>query len=339
MQQGDYKLIDDNKRIHWLLSSFLGLFFMSIGNFLLSKGFSHPSDLKLIVSLGHLFFLLTLGAFHMLILYLHQSSFPSLYPHSIYSQEKGLIPGFAFGILTGILIFFAQLSMILGWHFDPEGSSLTFFMNSAIPPFTSLLAFVVFREKLKIMQILGMIVAMIGLIVLGVDKVEGDSWESYCCGICSLALFSVRNLCSRAAQNRGIGIYPSTMLTSAGEVACGGVLLIIMVISQLFTGFFDVDWTLFAGDWTFLSCSIGAVLLAYGQYFITRAIMTGVIGVVAAIINNQGIMFLLMDLLFCRKLPGTISLIAISVMILGVITLLIGDSLLAKIKNKKDYDR
>ena len=301
---------------------------MSIGNFLLSEALLYPYELKLLASLGNLFFLLSLGAFHMLILRLHQSSFPSLYPHSIYSQEKGLIPGFAFGILTGILIFFAQLSMILGWYYDPPGKSLTFFMNSAIPPFTSILSFVLFREKLKVMQILGMIVATIGLILLGLDKVEGGTWISYCCGICSLALFSVRNLCSRAAQKRGVGIYPSTMLTSAGEVACGGVLLIIMVIFQLFTGFFAVDWT-------FLSCSIGAVLLTYGQYFITRAIMTGVIGVVAAIINNQGIVFFLMDLIFYGNIPNAMSLIAIIVMLLGVITLLIGDSILAKIKMKR----
>lgn len=63
--------------------------------------------------------------------------------------------------------------------------------------------------------------------------------------------------------------------------------------------------------------------------------MTGVIGVVAAIINNQGIVFFLMDLIFYGNIPNAMSLIAIIVMLLGVITLLIGDSILAKIKMKR----
>ena len=325
-------MVEKESKIHWLISSFLALVLSGVGNFLISEGLRYPYDLKLLVSIGHLSFLISMSLFNMFYLRYREGFFPEISLNAIYSKHTGFIPGFFFGVNCGILLFLGQFSLILGWYYDPEGKSLNFFMLAVIPLATAFAAFLVFNEKLKSSQLLGMLISIAGISILGLDKISGGSWVSYVVGLNSIILFTLRNLNSRAMQTSGVSILAGAMLTSAVEVACGTVLLIFLVSLQEFE-------VLFSWDWLFQKCCIGVIFVAYGQYFTTRAIMSGITAISVTIINAQGIIFIFLDLIFYGNFPELISLIAISVILLGIVVLVIGETVVGPDESRKGYEQ
>ena len=325
---GVYFALSQKPHIHWLLSTFLALPLLGGGNFMISEGLHYPYDSVLLASLGYLSFLLSMSLCHMLELAVSQRSCPSAYPASILSKESGLVPGFFYGLAGGVCIFLAHFSLILGWYLDPEGRSITYFMLAGVPPVTSILCFLLFREKLTTMQILGMAVAVAGIVVLGVAGFDG-TWVSYFCGIGCLFAYSGKNVTGIFMKNKGMDVYPAGMINAAGEVVCGVVLLIFVAVFHEFSELLTMNWL-------FGKCLIGAILIGYGQYFINQAVMTGVVGVVITIINTEGVVFLALDYFFYDHIPNTQSLLACLVILIGVSVLLFGDLVLGAVCPRKD---
>ena len=324
----DYSRMDKSSHIHWLISCFLGLVLFSCGNFMLSEGLAYPYDSKLLVSMGNLVFLIIMLAFHMVDLRVQSGFWPSFYPGSILSKDQVLIPGFGYAVVGGFLMFLAQFSLILGWYWDPAGRGITYLILSGISPIVAFLSFLIFREKLTPLQILGMVIAILGIVLLGLQQLDG-TWVSFVCGILSLVFYAIRNLTARAMQVKGMDVYNGGMVIATAEMFTG-VLLMIWII--LYPGFSD----LFTLNWLFAKCSIGVVVLAFGQYFINQAIMTGNIGVVLTIIiNTNGIIFLLLDLIFYEHIPSLENLGCCFVIIFGVTILLLGDTIKTAIFSKK----
>ena len=323
-----YASLEKPSQIHWLLSCFLGLILFACGNFMLSEGLEYPFDSKLLVSIGNLVFIIIMLVFHMLDLRLQQGFWPSFYPTSLFTKDAVLAPGFFYGVLGGVLMFLAQFSLILGWYWDPTGRGITFVILSGITPIVAFLSFLIFNEKLTILQIIGMIIAIAGIALLSAGKLDG-TWVSLVCAFVSLGLFATRNLSARAMQTKGMGVYTGGMINAAAEALTGLILLAWMIVFQEFE-------ELFAMNWLFYKCSAGVVVLAFGMYFINQAIMTGNIGVVLTIINTNGMIFLLLDLIFYDRVPGWKSLVACFVIIFGVTILLLGDSIKKKIVDKKN---
>ena len=66
--------IDRKDHMHWIISSFLGLFLFGGGNFMTSYGVSNPYDLKLMGSIGFLILIITNGFAHMIELRIRRKS-------------------------------------------------------------------------------------------------------------------------------------------------------------------------------------------------------------------------------------------------------------------------
>ena len=294
---------------------------------MVSEGLQYPYDEMILASLGFLIFLITMGIYHMLELWVEHKTCPSLYPDSFLTRPVNFVPGFTYGIVAGIFMFFAQFSLSLGWHYDPDGRSVTYLMLAGVPPVTSALFFALFRDKLSAMQMIGMGIAVAGIVMLGVDRLDG-TWISYFCGICSLFCFAARNVISRLMKNKGIDVYSGGIINSIGQVATGVVYLVF------FLGAFDFS-ELFTMNLLFLECLIGVVLVAYGQYFIFGAVMTGNIPAVVTIINTNGVIFLILEYSFYGTSPSIRSLIACLIMIFGVVVLLFADSIIAELRSNK----
>ena len=267
---------------------------------MISYGVSNPYDLKLIGSIGFLILIITNGTAHMIELRIRRKSWPDLYPNSISSKSEGFTPGFAIGLIGGLLLFLGQFSLLLGWYYDQSGLSLTFLLLVGIAPMTTVLSFIVYQEKLTILQLIGMIISLSGVAYLGYGSLDGG-WISYISGC---------------------------MLNAAGEVMCGAILIVWIALYQGFG-------SLFAVNSDFFICFFGGIVTAYGSYYINQAVMTGNIGVVISIVNASGIVFFILDYIF-RDIPPTFQKISSCiVLILGIFVLVFGDNILIILKNEE----
>ena len=324
------KSMEVSSSLHWLMPCVIGLFMFSCGNFLVSEGVEYPFDLKLLQSLGNVVFFAIALIYHTIDLWIRNKHFPTFYPESIYSKEKGLISGFTYGLIGGALLFIAQFTLIWGWNADPSSRGVTFLILGGIPPCVSFLSFLIFGEKLSIVRIIGMIISIGGIALLGIQNVMDDSiWLAFTCGLSCLVILGTRDLFSRLVQVKGMSVYAAGMLNAVGESSCGLALLLWIIWYQGFTDLFTLDLL-------FLKCSIGAVILAFGNFFIIYSIMTGNIGIVLTIINTNVIFFLLLDLVFYDQTPGWMSVMACAIIMIGVTILICGDSIKDSIWKKKE---
>ena len=296
-----------------------------------SYGVSNPYDLKLMGSIGFLILIITNGFAHMIELRIRRKSWPNLYPNSIFSKREGFTPGFAIGLIGGLLLFLGQFSLLLGWYYDQSGLSLTYLLLVGIAPMTTVLSFIVYQDKLTIIQLIGMIISLSGVAYLGYGSLDG-SWISYICGVASLILFSFRNLSGRSMENKGIDVYTGCMLNATGEVMCGAILIVWIVLYQGFG-------TLFVVNSDFFICFFGGIVTAYGIYYINQAVMTGNIGVAITIVSTHGIVFFILDYIF-RDVPPTFQkIIACIILILGIIVLVFGDNIFNSFKKRRSSDK
>ncbi|OMJ68782.1 hypothetical protein SteCoe_33669 [Stentor coeruleus] len=324
--KSSYTRIDRQTHMHWMVSSLLGFFLFGGGNYMMSYGLKFPYDLKIIGSLGYLFFILTIIPFHLLTLKKIHGYNPNCHPNSIYSSEYGLVPGFAVGIIGGMFIFLAHLSLLIGWFYDSKGASITFLLLAGISPITSIFSFFIYKEKFTPFQITGMIISLAGIGYLGYGSLDG-TWISYFCGIFSLVFYSIRNLTARHLDVHGLDVYTAGMLNAIGEFAMGILFLVYVIFFSSFYGLLD-DINLL------IICLIGAVLVAYGQFFVNQSVMTGNIGVVITIANSCGVLFIALDFFIKGAIPDLLKLTASLIVIFGVAVMLLGDQIFFK-KNSR----
>jgi drug/metabolite transporter (DMT)-like permease len=305
--------------MHWMAASLLGFFLFGGGNYMMSYGLNFPYDLKIIGSTGYLIFILTIIPFHLFTLKKIHGYNPNCHPNSIYSSEHGLVPGFTVGIIGGMFIFLAHLSLLLGWFYDSKGASITFLLLAGISPVTSILSFFIYKEKFTPFQISGMIISLAGIGYLGYGSLEG-TWISYFCGMFSLVFYSIRNLTARHLDVHGLDVYTAGMLNALGEFFVGVLFLVYVAFINGFNGLF-VDKEMLA------TCLIGAILVAYGQFFVNQSVMTGNIGVVITIANSCGVLFIALDFIIKGAIPDLLRLAASLIVIFGVAVMLLGDQI------------
>jgi drug/metabolite transporter (DMT)-like permease len=323
-----YVRIDKSTHINYKITAFLALFVGTSANYLLSLQSSTPNLSNLAISFGYLVFLVTMGLFHLYNLRSINGSWPSLYPGSILSKSNSLAPGFTVGLIGGVFVFFAQFALIFGYYYDPAGAGIIVLLLTAITPVTSILAFFFYRERFTLMQIAGMVVCLSGVAYIGVGSLEG-SWVGYVCGLVCMLLFSIRNVTGRTMEEKGLDIYTSGMLNAFGEVLTSGVFLGYLVATDGLD--FSVDTN------QLLMLLGGGVLMAYSQYYINQACMTGNIGVVCTIINTMGILLIGVKFVHTGDLPEVAKLIACVVVFFGVVVMLFGDEWLKCCKKQSTY--
>lgn len=330
--RASYSRVDKSTHISWVFSALLGLFFFGGGNYMLKDFTGSVALKKLTGSLGYLIFLILMCLFHTISLALEKKSSSICYPGSIYHKEHGFTPGFSIGIIGGFILFAAQVFLLIAWDIDPSAAGIVLLMLVANAPITSILSYFIYKEKFTGMQVLGMFLALSGVVALGVIPLFGDAnqtgtegghWMSYLFAFLTIIAYSVKNMNSRSMEVNGLDIYTAGMLNSLGEVLFG---IFLFAYYLLFENAIVYDILL-------LYAILGASLVAFSQYFINQAIMTGNIGVVITLINLNGILFILLDLIFHQVFPDLPTFFLSLFVMFGVTVMLFGDQVLNKVKS------
>lgn len=324
-----YARIHKSSHVHWILSSLLGLVLFGVGNYVMSSIPGSVLGQKLFGSIGYFMFLILMLLAHMIILVQSHKKSVNCSPDSIYNKEFGLTKGFFIAVLGGVWLFAAQLCLLYAWSLDREGAGVVFMMLIGIAPITSILSYLLYNEKFTLMQILGMLVTLSAICSISVTSISG-TWQSFLFGFLTMVFYSLRNINARDSESKGLDIYTTGMLNSLGEVFCGFILLIYILIFE--DTFSEISQSYFYYAIT------GATLVALGQYFINQGCMTGNIGVVVTLINLNGPLFILLDLIFRNIFPELKTALLLIVVMLGVIIMLFGDQVVEKFRSgsKKD---
>jgi drug/metabolite transporter (DMT)-like permease len=326
--QSDYSRIDKSTHIHWSLSTGLSLIFYCSGAYLLKEDPSPVLTKRLLLSLGYLICMVILSLMHLLTLR-HQSGVcPSCWPESVFLSNKGLIPGFSLGVLGGVFLFLAEISYMWSWSLDRNDAGIIFLILMAAVPICSFFSHVVYKERFRMMQVLGILVALTGVILVGVVDVDSHTsagLDPYYLGLSSMLFFSFRNLTAKALENKQVDVYTSGMLNSFGEVLSGLFLSAYLFIS---------------GEFHLISIKTLSILLTFstlvaiGQFFFNQAMMTGNIGVVVTLFNLNGFGFLLLDYLLNSYLPELYTMLLCGVILGGILLMVLGDKLLDKYSSR-----
>lgn len=315
--------------MNWVFSSLLGLLFFAGGNYLLKDFQGTVPNKKVIGSLGYLIFVIAMLAYHVVSLALEKKSGSVCYPGSVYNRRHGLTPGFSIGVVGGFILFAAQLCMLIAWDADPSLAGIVLLILVCNAPVTSILAYFMYNEKFTVMQIVGMAITLGSIVVLGIipvvqtDNSSGGNWVTYTFAFLTVIAFSIKNINSRSMAVNGLDIYTGGMLNSAGEILMG---LFLSLYILLFSDPPEYNVLL-------IYAIIGSALVAFSQYYINQAVMTGNIGVVITLINLNGILFILLDLIFYQVFPDLVTFSICLVSMFGVIVMLFGDQLLGKSKS------
>ena len=301
------------------------------GNFLLKDSDLPVFTKKLFGCLGYLICMLVMLSVHFIFLKQQNGNCPNLSPESVFLSKKGMTPGFSIGILGGIFLFFAELSYLEAWKLDPSGSSIVFFLLIGVIPICSLMSYIFYSEKFKVMQIVGIAICVLGITLVGVLEIGlfsylGGNLVAYLFGISSMLFFSFRNISAKHVENKGLDVYTAGMLNCAGECLAGCFLLGYVLI---------YDKNIYIMRSAQLGLIVGAgTLVAFGQYFLNQAVMTGNIGVVISLFNLNGFGFILLDYVFYSYVPRVLTGILFGVILIGVLIMLLGDKAIENYRKK-----
>ena len=322
--QSDYARIDKSNHVHWSISS--------LASYLLKETLAPVLTKKLFGSAGYLVCMILMGLFHLVLLKSQSGICPNCSPDSVYIKRKGLVPGFTLGIAGGVCLFLAELSFLWAWNADPAGAGIIFFFLMGVVPICSFFSSILFDEKFRLLQIVGILISMIGLALVILMEVQIEltgNIISYSFAISSTVFFSLRTLISKRLESNQVDVYTSGMLNCLGEIISGLVLLayILSMTSEL--------TLLLLPQLPFLLLS--STLLALGQYYFNQAVMTGNIGVVISLFNLNGFGFLFLDYWLNNYNPRIFTLLMCIVVLLGILIMIFGDKFLDKqaSKNRK----
>lgn len=327
--QAAYSRIDKSAHINWVLSSLIGLLFFAGGSYLLKDFQETVAVKKVIGSLGYLIFVVATLVFHIVSLAIDKKSGSVCYPGSVYNKKHGLTPGFSIALVGGFILFAAQVFLLIAWDIDPSLAGIVMLILVCNAPITSIIAYFLYNEKFTVIQIVGMVITLGSVVVLGVlpmletDSSSGGNWMVYLFAFLTVIAYSIKNINSRSMEVNGLDIYTGGMLNAIGEVIIGFLLFIYIL--------FTSDPIVY--DTLLIYAIIGSTLVAFSQYYINQAVMTGNIGVVITLINLNGILFILMDLIFYQVFPDLTTFLICLVSMFGVTVMLFGDQILGKLKS------
>lgn len=174
-----------------------------------------------------------------------------------------------------------------------------------------------YKEKLTIPQIFGMIICFGGLLAISLSSTSDGTWPAVVLGLIALICFSIRNLCSRSCDVNGLDVYTSGIINGFSIAAIG------LTIS-LTAAFFDIE--ILEADSTFYIPILGGLSIGIGAYFINQACMTGFIGPSASIANISGVFQLVLDFLYSGIFPDYLKFVGSLIIILGACIIAMGDS-------------
>lgn len=318
--EGDYVPLNKGSHIHWLLASFLSLAFLGVGTFIIGVYAFNPVVVKGMCSTGYLIF----AFFSTLWYWVSQCSaareLTGLKQSTLVVQTANgghkLASGVFTGSLGGVFTAVGQLSLILGFFFDPDSRGIisSTVVGSALV--SSIVAHFYYHEAISLLTYAGMVVCLGGIITIAFSTSTQAGMIGFGFGVCALLAFSLRNLASRECERAGLDVVTAGVLNAGFEGISG----------LLFTGgYIAVEYNPFEGEGRWYYSLLGGVLIAVGAYMLNQAIMTGYIGPAVTIANLVPIIQITLDYLLDNKVPNYMKVLGCLIGIFGVFIMMMGD--------------
>ena len=298
--EADYQNINFDSKA-WMLKPILASILYATGSFLIGVNNLNPYFVKLLISMGYLLSGI-LGILFILIF--HSSSRNSKY-------EPGFIPS----ALCGVFSHFANFSLILGYYYDPQNQGIISIITIGSSVVCSITSYILYKEKLERLDILGMTICIVGLFVIGIfsNDASESSFIGFNFGLSALFCFSVADILPKIASASGINPYKSTVISMLFEAFSGFANVGILAI------FFDV-FDKYDDFWIAL---IAGAMFGFGNFALNLGIIEGKIGIAIVIVDFSGVLQMGLDYVFRDFIPdsgkltgGFIALIGVSILLL-----------------------
>lgn len=231
-----------------------------------------------------------------------------------------LAPGTLHASLAGCLALLIGLGTVMIPYYFPDSFPLANLVIVTSPVMVSILVLTVYRELLSLCQTLGICIITSALVVK--YSYEDLRWTHtiFAFGIGVMLIMQARMLLTKECEMRKLDCHTSAIL-----------ILIFKNVLAIFT------WT---GLWTFgianldhsLECWTAGILIGLGDYTFTEGLMKGKAGPAASIISISHLLISgsnsdhNLGILQKTTLNNEGDIISISLIVLGLIILILGDS-------------
>jgi drug/metabolite transporter (DMT)-like permease len=236
-------------------------------------------------------------------------------------EGYSLAPGVIIGSISGAFTIGGEVSLLLGFYFDPLGQGVTASIVAGAAIVSAFGARIMYNEKLSISQILGIVLGTAGLLFITLESASDGTYMAVIGGFASLLFFSCKNISSRSVDVAGLDSDTNGILNLLCSSALG--LLFTLIVSLTYHTPFEIpiDYVL---------CYFAGILIAIGAYLLNESMMVGFVGPPAAIINTMGVFMVIVDLIVYGYSPTTLKIVGMVVAVFGAALLLLGDIILYK---------
>lgn len=220
---------------------------------------------------------------------------------------------------AGVTLSAAMLTLKLGLSSDPDAKGPIVAISSTNAMIVALAAFILLREKLTQVQLLGMLVIIAGIAVMALGSGTGSSTRGLLFGLATMVLFGITNFLLKYAGHHGSDSVTTTAILWLSAGVCGVLAVGYCLIRYgRLPGLEETSlilWAILAG-----------ITLALGMLFLKLAVTRGPGGPATAITGSNSIMVALFEFLVFAHIPPVQKLTGMGIAIAGIIVLSLGGS-------------
>ena len=220
-------------------------------------------------------------------------------------------------IVAGVTLSAGMLTLKLGLSSDSSARGPIVAITSANAMLVALSAWLILREKLSRMQLLGMIVIIGGVIVMALGPGTAASMRALLYGLATMVLFGITNFLLKYAGHHGSNSVTTTAILWLSSGVCG-----VLAIGYCLIRYGHLPgmqqpslilWAILAG-----------ASLALGMLFIKLSVTKGPGGPATAITGSNSVLVALFEYFVFAHIPPTQKLIGMGIAIAGIIVLSLG---------------
>jgi len=312
----DYSSLEPT-HMHWLLAAFLSLVCLGVGGYIVGSYSMNPFAVKAMCSLAFVTYGILSSVYYCFKFFRAHKRFPKLSDSTVVSNSEiapGVLLAFFGGMLTGV----GQLSLILGYHFDPEGRGVVTILNNASILLTVIFAYLIFKEHTGIPNLIGMILCTAGMVVITLQSSTDGTWKGILGGMGAMAAFCVRNLMARQMDLSGLDYKTAGIMNAFGEAAFGAVFIVVLMVCFA---------NPFLNEQSFLMPYLGGLIISVGAFLVNQGIMTGYVGPVITIASLAGILQMWLDFAIESIVPNAVKSIGSVIVLFGVSFIVMGEQI------------
>ena len=327
MEETEFRSNSAADHIHWLWSAFISLALFSSGAYILGI-YSEDAIVSFgLCSMGYLLAGVCLMVIDWIKLSRKLGKCACLSDTAMYKDGK-LAEGVDWAIFGSVFLFIGQVSILLGYNEDPNSRGVISVIIVGVSLAGALLHYFIYNEKLTCLQVIGMLGATGGLVIISIQSGSEGELTAFLYGLGGIAGFCLKNLTARVCDQKRLDVDVTNILGMVGMGLIG--------VTSL-GGFYVSGVNPFAiSGFTPLAMNLlGGFLNAFGAYFITQAIMTGKVGPAAIIGNSFGVVQGWLEFFFLGLVPNQVKIVGSAIIMLFTAVMLLGDMVVESCKGER----